>query len=211
VSSIRYTFVYYELEMGRKYELRQRAQTMEDTHRRIAEAAGELHGTVGPARTTVSAVAERAGVQRHTVYRHFPTEGDLYAACSGLFELRHPWPDVDAWTAIEDPRERLRIALDQLYRYYADTAYMWTRVLRDVHLVDAIEPTLAPFNELLAHAVEVLSSGWGTRGSRQREVAAAVRHATDLTTWRSLVEHGGISRRRAAELMLALVDAAAAR
>ena len=150
-------------------------------------------------------------MQRHTVYRHFPTDGDLYAACSGLFARLHPWPDVDAWSAIEDPRERMRFALDQFYRYYADTAYMWTRVLRDRHLVDALEPTLAPFNDHLERAVTVLSSGWGTRGRRQRDVSAAVRHAIDLATWRSLVERGGISRRRATELMVGLVDSAAGR
>jgi AcrR family transcriptional regulator len=197
--------------MARRYQLRQRAQAMEDTRRRIAEAAVELHGTLGPARTTVSAVAERAGVQRHTVYRHFPTEDELYAACSGLFARRHPWPDVDAWAAIEDPRERLKIGLSQIYRYYEDTAHMWTRVLRDRDLVAAVEPTLAPFSERLERTAKTLSSGWGARGSRQRVLSAAVRHAIDLASWRTLVEHGGVSRRQAVELMLALVESAAGR
>ena len=181
---------------------------MEDTRRRIAEAAVELHGTLGPARTTVSAVAERAGVQRHTVYRHFPTEHELYTACSGLFDRRHPWPGVDAWAAIEDPRERLRIGLNQMYGYYADTAHMWTRVLRDRDLVDALEPTLAPFNEHVERAAKVLSSGWSVHGSRRRVLSAAVHHAIDLGTWRSLVELRGVSRRQAVVLMVALVERA---
>ena len=94
-------------QIKRKYELRQRAADMEATRLRIAEAAMELHGTVGPARTTVTAVAERAGVQRHTVYRHFPTDDDLFTACSGLWAERLPVPDVAGWRAISDPGERL--------------------------------------------------------------------------------------------------------
>src|SRR5215831_560871 len=81
----------------RKYELKQRAAEMADTRRRITEAAVELHGTVGPVRTTVSAIAERAGVQRHTVYRHFPTEDDLYLACSSHFAALNPAPDPESW------------------------------------------------------------------------------------------------------------------
>ena len=85
------------------YTLRRRAETMAATRQRITDAAVDLHGSVGPARTTISAVAERAGVQRHTVYRHFPTEDDLFAACSAHYFAAHPWPDPDAWRAIADP------------------------------------------------------------------------------------------------------------
>jgi len=184
---------------------------MEDTRLRIAEAAVELHGTLGPARTTISAVAARAGVQRHTVYRHYPTESELYAACSGLFGRRHPFPDIDAWAAIENPRERLGIGLDAIYRYYEGTAQMWTLVLRDREVVDAVESTLTPFAEQLDQAVKVLSSGWGARGGHRRLLSATVRHATDLATWRSLAGEGGVSRTQTVELMSALVESAAGR
>jgi hypothetical protein len=110
--------------------------------------------------------------------------------------------------AIEDPSERLRTGLNQIYRYYGDTAHMWTRVLRDRELVHAVEPTLAPFNDHVERATKVLASGWGVRGSRRGVLSAAVRHAIDLGTWRSLVEHGGVSRRQAVELMVALVERA---
>src|SRR6476661_7518507 len=96
----------------RRYQLGKRAETMEATRRRITVAAVELHGTLGPARTTMTAVAERAGVQRQTVYRHFANEEELFAACSAHFAARHPWPDAGRWRAIADPAERLRIALD---------------------------------------------------------------------------------------------------
>src|SRR5262245_36369428 len=102
----------------RKYELKQRATEMAETRRRITEAAVELHGTVGPARRPISAIAERAGVQRHTVYRHFPTETDLFHACSSLFGAQHPRPEQEPWRAIDDPGERLSRALDEVYGYY---------------------------------------------------------------------------------------------
>src|SRR5215813_2304510 len=107
----------------RPYRQRERADHVAKTRRRIAEAAAELHGTVGPARTTISAVAERAGVGRPTVYRHFPTEADLFAA--------NPWPDPAAWIAIADPRERLATALDALYGYYEETGATLANVRRD--------------------------------------------------------------------------------
>src|SRR5215475_7198247 len=95
----------------RTYRLKKRADQVAETHRRITEAAIELHGTVGPARTTLSAVAERAGVERRTLYRHFATEADLFVACSTHYFAENPWPDIDAWRAIPDPRERLARAL----------------------------------------------------------------------------------------------------
>ena len=91
----------------RKYELKKRADGVADTHRRITEAAIELHGTVGPSRTSLSAVAKRAGVERRTLYRHFPTEADLFAACSDHYFTANPWPDLSHWRAIRDPHDRL--------------------------------------------------------------------------------------------------------
>src|SRR6476660_807097 len=111
-----------ENSVRRKYELKKRADEMAETHRRITEAAIELHGSVGPSRTTMSAVAQRAGVERRTLYRHFPTEGDLFAACSTHYFTANPWPDLEQWRAIRDPQQRLARALDELYAYYEQTA-----------------------------------------------------------------------------------------
>src|SRR3954468_18272183 len=110
------------VDVKRKYELKKRAQDMEATRQRITQAAVELHGSVGPARTTVSAVAERAGVQRHTVYRHFPTEADLFDACSAHWGPATPGPDPAQWDGLED-------GLDQLYRWYEQTEYMLANIL----------------------------------------------------------------------------------
>jgi AcrR family transcriptional regulator len=191
----------------RRYQLRKRADAMEATRLRITEAAMELHGTVGPARTTMSAVAERAGVQRQTVYRHFADEHELLAACSGHFAEQHPAPEIARWQAVEDPAERLRIALDELYAWYEITEAMWTNVFRDETLVAAVGEAVAPFRAYLDDAASALASGWG---GRRKVVLAAARHAVDFHSWRSLAHDGGLSRAETVELASAMVHRAVA-
>jgi AcrR family transcriptional regulator len=132
-----------EIRPRRKYELKKRADEMAETHLRITEAAIDLHGTVGPARTTMSAVAMRAGVERRTLYRHFPTEADLFAACSTHYFAVHPWPDLDPWRAMQDPVRRLETALAELYAYYESVEPMLSNVLRDAELVDFAREAVA--------------------------------------------------------------------
>jgi AcrR family transcriptional regulator len=193
----------------RTYTLRKRAEAMEDTRRRITEAAVELHGSLGPAQTTISAVAEKAGVQRNTVYRHFPTEMDLFAACSGHFDATHPPPDLEAWRAIEDPRERLSTALDQLYAFYETTDFMLSRVMRDEPYVAAITPALDALRGHLAAAVDLLTEGWPVTKKRRPLLRTAVSHTVDIHTWQSLVRDGGLRRSDAVDLAVAMVDHAA--
>ena len=195
---------------SRKYQLKKRADEMAETRRRITEAAVDLHGTVGPSRTTLSAVAKRAGVQRHTVYRHFPSEEELFGACSAHFFTAHPLPNPKAWSAIGEPHERLARALDELYAYYERTEPMFSNVLRDADLVDALRPTIVPLQGFLAEAAEILAAGWPARGRRRRLLVATVRHAVDFHTWRSLEANNAIGRTEAVELVTALVEAAAA-
>jgi AcrR family transcriptional regulator len=187
----------------RRYELRKRADAMEATRRRITEAAVELHGSVGPARTTITAVADRAGVQRQTVYRHFPTEDDLFTACSGHFAQTHPRPDVEAWRAIADPKQRLTTALGELYAYYERTEPMLANVLRDAELIDFARDAVAPLHAYLEEAADILAAG----RRRRRLVAGALRHAVAFSTWRTLSANG-IGRADAARLMTALVEGA---
>jgi AcrR family transcriptional regulator len=193
----------------RRYQLRKRADAMEATRRRITEAAVELHGTLGPARTTMTAVAERAGVQRQTVYRHFADEGELFGACSEHFAGEHPWPDPSRWRAIADPAERLRVALDELYAWYEVTGAMWANVLRDETLVDAVGPALVPFRAFLDDAARELAAGWGVRGGRRALLLAATRHAVDFHTWQSLAGGEGVGRAQVVELTSAMVERAA--
>ena len=114
------------MQAKRKYELKKRAEQMGETRLRITEAAIDLHGSVGPSRTTMSAVAERAGVERRTLYRHFPNESDLFEACSTHYFAANPWPDLGGWRAVRDPEERLERALDELYAYYERTEPIFT-------------------------------------------------------------------------------------
>jgi AcrR family transcriptional regulator len=196
-----------EIKTKRRYELKKRAEEMAETHRRITEAAVELHGSVGPSRTTMSAVAERAGVERRTLYRHFPTEADLFAACSNHYFTANPWPDLGNWRAIRDPQQRLERALDELYAYYERTEPMFSNVLRDAEIVDFAREAVAPLDEYLEEASEVLVAGRQVRGRRRQLVKGAVHHALAFSTWRSLSE-AGIGRSDAVKLVTALVEAA---
>src|SRR5947199_8570621 len=111
-------------DQTRPYRKKRRAEHEEQTRLRITEAAEDLHGTVGPARTSISAVAARAGVRRSTVYRHFPDEAALFAACSGHWMATHPPPDIAVWASIEDPERRLLHALGEMYAYSRPTEPM---------------------------------------------------------------------------------------
>ncbi len=208
--NIRCTVLSGEKTSKRKYELKKRADEMAETHRRITEAAVELHGTVGPARTTLSAVAERAGVQRHTVYRHFPTEEALFGACSAHYLTTNPLPDLEGWRAISDPNARMALALDELYAYYERTEPMLSNVLRDAEFVDAVRPTLEPLEAYLADVIGILAAGRPARSRGRHILVAALHHAVDFHTWRSLTSNGRITRDEAVSLIGALVDAAAA-
>jgi AcrR family transcriptional regulator len=200
--------VSHESLRKRKYELKKRAQEMAETHRRITEAAIELHGTVGPSRTTLSAVAKRAGVERRTLYRHFPSEADLFAACSSHYFAANPWPDLAAWRSIDDPQQRLERALDELFAYYERTEPMFSNVLRDADLVDFARDAVAPLQAYLGEAAEILTSGRPVRGRRRQLLRGALRHALAFSTWHSLTING-IGRSDAAKLVTALVEAAA--
>ena len=171
----------------RKYELKKRAEEMAETHLRITEAAIDLHGTVGPSRTTLSAVAKRAGVERRTLYRHFPNEADLFAACSTHYFAANPWPDLGNWRAIRDPQQRLERALDELYAYYERTEPMFSNVLRDAEVVDFAREAMAPLRVYLEEAAEILMMGRQVRGRRRLLLRGAVRHALAFSTWQSLI------------------------
>ena len=157
----------------------------------------------------MSAVAERAGVERRTLYRHFPTEADLFAACSTHYFTANPWPDLGSWRAIRDPHQRLEHALDELYAYYERTEPMFSNVLRDAELVDFARDAVVPLHTYLEEAAEILAVGRPVRGRRRHLLVGALRHALAFSTWQSLTA-SGIARADAAMLVTALVEAAAA-
>ena len=193
----------------RPYRKRVRAEHEELTRKRIVESAVALHGTLGPSRTTLSAIAEHAGVQRSTLYRHFHDEASVFGACSELWTLRNPLPDLAAWAAIGDPDERLRVALGELYAFYGRNELMLSNLHRDAALMPAVERQLSAFGGYVEAATESLMNRRTARGRARARARAAVAHALSFSTWRSLVGEQGLGATEAAELMLRLVDAAA--
>src|SRR5215210_5780209 len=153
----------------RPYQKKRRAELEAETRRRITETAVELHGTVGPSRTSISAIAERAGVRRSTVYRHFPDEVALFAACSAHWEAANPPPDLADWNAIHDPDERLRVALDELYAYYRRTERMMENLHRDEATMPTVKQRFAGFHGYLAAGRDLLIRGRAERGRRRDE------------------------------------------
>jgi AcrR family transcriptional regulator len=182
-----------------------RTERKNATRRRIVEATLALHSTIGPARTSISGVAERAGVPRLTVYRHFPDQRELELACSTLAVERDPLPDPATW-AQADPEARLSAALEELYRYYARNEGLLANVLRDADVVpttqEMVQLRLAPALALIRDA---LAGGFPVAKGRRRELLAAVELAIAFDTWRLLVRKRRLPRRTAVELMVALV------
>jgi AcrR family transcriptional regulator len=191
--------------MPRKYEMKRRAERVQETRRRITEAAVELHQTVGPARTTVSAVAEKAGVQRHTYYAHFPELKNLYQACMGHYSERNPVPDASRWAEISSPEERLRVALSEVYAYYSGNEAMVSNVLRDAELDPIVQEMMVPFDQYWETVRDVIAGAFEASGDRQEELLGAVALALDFQTWRTLVRQQELSQDRAVELMVGMV------
>lgn len=186
-----------------KYELKRRAERMQETRERIAKATAELHGILGPARTTISAIAERAGVDRVTVYRHFPDDLSLYRACLDHMRMVDPWPDPADWVA-DDPLERLRHALGDVYAYYRAVEPVWEKGIPDLPRLPALQEADAPMFEHFASFLPTLDRGWRSRGRHRTQLRALIGHALDFMTWRSLVRGQGLDDDAAAELMVSL-------
>jgi AcrR family transcriptional regulator len=190
--------------MARNYTLKKRAEQQAETRQRIVEAAVDLHSSVGPAATTFSMVAERAGVQRHTLYAHFPDEKSLLMACSGLVEQRDPLPDATAWRTIKDRQERMRTGLAAVYGWYERNANLAACVLRDAEshpLVREINdlrfaPFFAAYHEVLGETLNATQRG-------------LLNLALGFFTWRTLVRDSGLKPAAAVEAMVHAIEGAA--
>jgi AcrR family transcriptional regulator len=182
--------------MPRKYELKQRAEQVEETRRRIVEATVDLHLTRGPAGTQIAEIARRAGVQRRTVYNHFSDDEALFAACSAHWRARHPAPDPAHWV---DLRQGLR----ELYAWYRETEPMIANVLRDAESLPSLRRVIeSGFGAYVEGVQAALAKGYG----RARRVEAALRLVTDFHAWRALASLGD---EEAVELSAGLVELAA--
>jgi tetracycline repressor-like protein len=200
-----------------KYKLRKRAERQEETRLRIARATLELHEALGPSLTTISAIAERAGVGRPTVYSHFPDELSLGKACSSLELSENPLPDPGPWGKISDPERRMRVALGDIYVYFRRRERLWTNILRDQEMphtddpgaqeedAEIMEPTVVHRERMK----KILAAGWGSSDESSRLLLSAIGLALDFQTWRTMVRTQNLSDEQAIELMVGMVRCAA--
>lgn len=187
--------------MPRKYEQSKRLQQQEETRQRVVRAAVELHATVGPARTTVSAVAERAGVQRNTVYRHFPDERTLVNACSALFESENPFPDPATWADVPDPHLRAELALVEVYGYWESHEQLVGNVLRDAETDDQLRQiSQDSWGAGVTDIRNSILAAWPAT-SRSPELTALLDLALSFRTWQSLVRGSGLTAQAAVGVM----------
>ena len=177
-------------DMVRKYKLKQRAESQEQTRQRIVKATVALHTTLGPAHTSIVAIARQAGVERPTLYRHFPTMRDLFSACSRHLWEQSPPPDPEPWLKINDPEARLRQGLMEVYTYYSDHELGLWKILRDLEDMPELRPFAAPRIAHRQRVRDVLANAWPDRGTQQQLLIAALAHATDFFGWRSLRRQG---------------------
>jgi AcrR family transcriptional regulator len=191
----------------RKYEMRERAHQVARTRARIAAVTAELHEEVGPARTTVAEIARRAGVERLTVYRHYPDELALFGACQAHFLAEAPPPDPRVHSGVADPDARLEAVLADLYGWYREHRRMVRNVTRDAELLPALDEALAPQREAMGRAVELLLRGRGLRGRRRALVGTALELVLSFRTWEALTV-AGLDDREAARLAVAMVAGA---
>lgn len=192
----------------RSYQKRRRVEREVQTRHRITEAAVKLHGTLGPARTTIKGIATEAGVQRATVYRHFPDLDSIFIACSTHWASLNPPPDPDLWRQVSDPDVRLRQALSELYAWYAWAEPMLSNVFRDAPSVPAMTQPVEDFQRRYRALHQALMSRRRISGRARARVSAAIGHALAFATWQSLVREHELHPEEAVELMSTLVAAA---
>ena len=195
---------------ARPYRQKVRAERQAQTRQRIVEAAVALHLERGPAQTSINAVAERAGVNRVTVYRHFPDTRTLLEACSAHARTLFPPPDLNGWRRIEDPRRRTEVALRQLYDHFRRTEAGWSNVLRDAELAPLVKE-MAEERRLayLSEARDVLLDAWPKRRARRPLLRAVLGLAVDFRTWQTMCRREELDDRTAVALMVRLASAVA--
>jgi AcrR family transcriptional regulator len=193
---------------SRTYELKRRAERQDETRRRIVAATVELHTTLGPSRTTVQAIAEKAGVTRPTVYAHFPDARAMLEACSGHVRATIPPPDPTRWQSISDPSERLKTALRELYGYYERLEPLLENVERDAAVMPLVAEMNAYHTRYLEGIRDLLVRAWPTRGRARARLRRAIGHALEFRTWQSLVRGQGCTTGEAVQLMVAFACAA---
>ena len=194
-----------------KYNLKARAERYEQTRQRIVETAVELHRAYGPAQTTITDIAKRAGVERRTVYNHFPDELSLFEACSAHNRTLNPPPDPEPWKLIADPESRLRKELAEVYAYYRSNEQMQANVTRDAQVNPNVAKVFEPRIKHQERMRDALAAGFLEEGDGQRRhelLNGALWMALEFQTWRTLVRQQGLKDDEVIELMVGMVRCA---
>jgi len=189
----------------RKYTKSKRADQQEKTRTRIINAAVALHEQLGPANTSIKAVAEMAGVQRLTVYRHFPDEESLFQACSSAYFKENPPPDISHWADVTDAAKRSHAAIFAFNQYYRRTADMWKSIYRDIDKVEALQRPMDEFQAYLHMICDDLLTTWKLRGTKKKQCLITLRHCLKFTTWKSLMEEN-LQDKQITELMMSWIN-----
>jgi AcrR family transcriptional regulator len=185
----------------RKYTKTRRAEQQDETRERIVEAAVALHEQLGPANTSIKAIAEKAGVQRLTVYRHFPDDASLFQACTSHYFGQHPPPNMADWAGVEDASERSRAALLAFYRYYRSTEEMFKVAYRDVEKVEALQAPMGQFEAYIDQVRDDLVACWKVKSENKKSLALTLRHCLRFSTWASL-KNENLSDKKITELVM---------
>jgi AcrR family transcriptional regulator len=189
-----------------KYNLKARAERYQQTRQRIVETAIELHRSHGPAQTTITDIAKRAGVKRQTVYNHFPDELTLFKVCSAHNRSVNPPPDPEPWRLIADPDSRLRKALSEVYAYYRRNEQMLANFTRDAQANSNVRKVLEPRVKNQERMRDVLAAGWEQGdGQRHRLLYGVLWMSLDFQTWHTLVRQQAFDDQEVIELMVGMV------
>jgi AcrR family transcriptional regulator len=189
----------------RKYTKSRRAEQQDETRERIVEATVKLHEKLGPAKTSIKAIAEEAGVQRLTVYRHFPDDASLFEACTTHYLGLHPPPNLAKWSHFDSASERSHTAFLALFSYYRQTEKMWTAAYRDVEQLKALQGPMGQFETYLDQVRDDLLASWNIKPEYKKSLAITLRHCLRFSTWSSL-KHENLSDKTIAELIMGWVN-----
>lgn len=190
---------------NRKYELKKRAERQAETRQRILEAAIHLHETVGAHGATISAIAQQAGVERLTVYRHFPDERSLVSACTSHYFAQHPPPDTEQWRKIVEAELCLRTALAEIYIYYRQTEAMMDSIYRNVAVVPLLQELLEPFFMKWDAVTDMLVGKFTADKDQSTLLRPVIALAIHFQTWRTLIHEQGLEDDQAVEVMVKMI------
>ena len=189
----------------RKYKQKARAVKADETRSRIVAATVKLHEEFGPAQTSIKSIAEEAGVQRLTVYRHFPDDESLFQACTSHWLASHPLPGMPVIEHGIEPSDLVASTLLDFYRYYRANERMWTVSYRDVDEVEALQAPMAEVEAYLDQVRKRLLAVLSPASMSNKQLSVTLGHCLRFTTWQSLKSEK-LSDKKIVELVMNWIE-----